>query len=52
MLCVFEGSSAPALTASNAVDGAATVPVRYARVEAGDVSFFALARTELKNILR
>ena len=55
IICVCEGDSPPALEALNAADVTAVpvpVPVRYVRVEAGDVSFFALARTELKNILR
>lgn len=53
IICVCEGDAPPALEALNAADATAVpVPVRYVRVEAGDVSFFALARTELKNILR
>jgi tRNA-splicing endonuclease subunit sen54 N-term len=51
-MCVCEGGAPPSILAKNAADQASNgIPVRYAGVEHGDISYFAIARAELHKIL-
>ena len=52
IICVCDGDGPPSMTASTAADEAAEgVFVRYCTVENADIAFYALARTDLRNIL-
>jgi hypothetical protein len=52
-ICVCGGGSPPSVLANNAADLASNgVPVRYSGVEHGDISYFAIARSELHKIFR